>query len=58
MILGMIVTGFFWGFMSDTLGRQKLIVITYGLDALFNFIAGLAQNFPVLLAAKMADGLV
>lgn len=54
----MIATGFIWGFLSDTLGRQKLLVIGFGLDAFFNILAGLAQNFTVLLVAKLLDGLM
>lgn len=52
----MIISAFFWGFLSDTLGRQKLLVISFTLDAVFNITAGLAQSFEILLAAKLIAG--
>lgn len=56
LILGMITSAFFWGFFSDTLGRKRLLVIGFALDALFSIIVGLSQNFTILLVAKLFSG--
>ncbi|XP_022908737.2 synaptic vesicle glycoprotein 2B-like [Onthophagus taurus] len=56
--LGMISSAFIWGFLADAFGRKKLLVIGYGLDAFFVFIAGLSQNFEMLMAAKFMTGFV
>lgn len=56
--VGMITSAFFWGFFSDTLGRKRLLVIGFALDALFSIIVGLSQNFTVLLVAKLFSGFI
>ncbi|XP_017773775.1 PREDICTED: synaptic vesicle glycoprotein 2B-like [Nicrophorus vespilloides] len=47
-----------WGFLSDTYGRKRLLVIGYLLDAFFALIAGLTQTFPMLLFAKFMGGFI
>nr|CAD7414189.1 unnamed protein product [Timema cristinae] len=53
---GMICSAFLWGFLSDTLGRQKLLVVGFFLDATCGFISSLSQNFGVLVVFRFFSG--
>ncbi|VEN47194.1 unnamed protein product [Callosobruchus maculatus] len=55
---GMISSAFIWGYLSDTLGRKKLLVIGYLLDALLVTISAFSQNFYVLITTKFLGGLI
>lgn len=56
--LGMVTSAMLWGFLADTLGRRKLLVFGYLLDAVFVFIAGISQNFAMIAAAKFFGGFI
>ncbi|CAH1406695.1 unnamed protein product [Nezara viridula] len=53
---GMISSGFVWGFLSDKLGRKKLLVIGFLLDFLMNFLTGLVPSLPFMLVFKYLSG--
>lgn len=53
---GMITSGLFWGFFADTLGRRKLLILGYYLDALIVLCSGLSQSFEMLLTFKYFGG--
>nr|CAI5835076.1 unnamed protein product [Callosobruchus analis] len=55
---GMISSAFVWGYLSDTLGRKKLLVVGYLLDALLVTISAFSQNFYVLITTKFLGGLI
>ncbi|XP_019755067.2 synaptic vesicle glycoprotein 2C [Dendroctonus ponderosae] len=55
---GMISTGFVWGYLCDTLGRKKLLVTGYLLDAIFVFLASSSQSFAMLMVAKFFGGFI
>nr|XP_022910461.1 synaptic vesicle glycoprotein 2B-like [Onthophagus taurus] len=55
---GMISSAFLWGFLSDTLGRKKLLIIGFALDAFFIIVAGLSQTYEMILAAKYMTGFI
>ncbi|CAG9840030.1 unnamed protein product [Diabrotica balteata] len=55
---GMISSAFVWGFLCDTLGRRKLLIIGFLLDGLFLMIAALSQNFQLLMVAKFLGGFI
>lgn len=54
--LGMISTGFFWGYLSDTLGRKKLLITGYFLDAMFVMLSATSQSFTMLMVSKFFGG--
>lgn len=56
LYLGMVTSGFVWGFLSDTLGRKKLLVFGYLTDAFFVVLAGVSQSYGLLLFAKFMNG--
>lgn len=56
--MGMVSSGFLWGFLSDTLGRKKIMVYGYLLDAFFVFLAGISQTYELLLFSKFMNGFV
>ncbi|XP_068910938.1 synaptic vesicle glycoprotein 2B-like isoform X2 [Tenebrio molitor] len=53
---GMISGGCLWGFLSDTLGRKKIMITTYLLDGLMVIISGFSQNFTMLFTCKFLGG--
>ncbi|CAH1996788.1 unnamed protein product [Acanthoscelides obtectus] len=55
---GMISSAFIWGYLCDTLGRKKLLVVGYLLDGLFVIISAFSQNFYVLITTKFLGGLI
>ncbi|XP_050515583.1 synaptic vesicle glycoprotein 2B isoform X2 [Diabrotica virgifera virgifera] len=55
---GMISGCFFWGFLLDVYGRQKLMTIGYLLAAGFNFLGSLSQSFDMLLFCKFFGGFI
>lgn len=52
----MITSGLFWGFLADTLGRKKLLIIGYYLDAVMVLCSGLSQSFEMLASFKYFGG--
>lgn len=56
--LGMISSAFIWGFLCDTLGRKKLLVVGYFLDTIFVVISSLSQSFLLLMITKFLGGFI
>lgn len=54
--LGMISSAFVWGFLIDTLGRKKLLVVGYLLDGIFVVASSFSQNFIFLIVFKFLGG--
>ncbi|KAJ9595019.1 hypothetical protein L9F63_013685, partial [Diploptera punctata] len=55
---GMISSAFLWGFLSDTLGRRKLLVAGYLVLAIIMILSSLSQVFWVLALFKFFGGFV
>ncbi|XP_018562422.1 synaptic vesicle glycoprotein 2B-like isoform X2 [Anoplophora glabripennis] len=55
---GMISSGFIWGYICDTIGRKKVMIIGYLLDGFFTLMASCSQNFAMLLIAKFFGGFI
>ena len=53
---GMITSAFLWGFMSDVLGRKKLLVYGFFLDAAFNILVAFSQNRLAIMIFKFMGG--
>ena len=56
-ILGFGVAQLFWGPLADRYGRKQLLVGGLILYCLLGFVAGVASSFPLLLAARVLQGM-
>jgi MFS family permease len=54
----MVSGAFFWGFLSDTLGRQKLLLVGYYLLAALIVASSFSQAFWILSVFKFLGGFV
>lgn len=57
LFLGMLAGAWFWGTLSDAIGRRFSFMATIGLDSLFGLLSALAPSFPVLLVLRFLTGL-
>lgn len=55
---GMITSAFLWGFLSDTYGRKRLLVVGFLLDSTFNILCALSQNMVAIMVFKFMGGFV
>ncbi|XP_050083648.1 uncharacterized protein LOC126570149 isoform X2 [Anopheles aquasalis] len=55
---GMISSAFLWGFLSDTYGRKRLLVVGFLLDSTFNVLCALSQNVVTIMVFKFMGGFV
>jgi DHA1 family bicyclomycin/chloramphenicol resistance-like MFS transporter len=56
-VLGMGMGTLFWGPISDSYGRKRIVVLGIGLYSVAALVASQAQSLEVLLAARFAQGL-
>ncbi|MEI7742653.1 MAG: MFS transporter [Chloroflexota bacterium] len=56
-ILALAVAAWFWGPLSDRIGRKASVVTASGLLVIPSIAAALAPTYPLLLAARVAQGL-
>ncbi|XP_063912368.1 synaptic vesicle glycoprotein 2C-like isoform X2 [Zophobas morio] len=54
----MISSGVIWGFLFDTLGRRKLLMIGYFLDFLCVLVSAFSQTKAMLITAKFFGGFI
>ncbi|XP_023311297.1 synaptic vesicle glycoprotein 2B isoform X1 [Anoplophora glabripennis] len=55
---GMITSGFFWGYLSDSLGRKRIITYGYFLNGLVGIMGSMSPNILLLMIAKFFNGLL
>lgn len=55
---GMISSAMIWGYLSDTLGRKKLLVCGYLLDAAVNIFVSFSQSKISIMIFKFFSGFV
>lgn len=55
---GMIASAIVWGYLADTLGRKKILVVGYLLDAVCVVCSSMSQNFLMLVIFKFFGGLM
>ncbi|KAJ8977730.1 hypothetical protein NQ317_019405 [Molorchus minor] len=55
---GMITSGAVWGFLFDTLGRKKLLIIGFFADACFVVISAFSQSIVPLMICKFLGGFI
>lgn len=54
--LGIVITSYFWGFLADTWGRQKVIRIGAFGGFIFSFISAFSINTPILIICRFFAG--
>lgn len=54
--MGMISSAILWGFLSDVLGRKKLLVYGYLLDGVFNILCAISPSFIAISVFKFLGG--
>lgn len=57
-VAGMISSAFISGFVADTFGRKRCLMISFSLDAFFVILCGFSQNFQMLIMSKFMTGFV
>ncbi|XP_058984032.1 synaptic vesicle glycoprotein 2B [Musca domestica] len=55
---GMIASAIVWGYLADTQGRKKILVVGYLADAVCVVCSSLSQNFVMLVSFKFLGGLI
>ncbi|XP_045483775.1 synaptic vesicle 2-related protein-like isoform X2 [Harmonia axyridis] len=55
---GTITSAFFWGFLFDTFGRRKLLMIGYFMDAVIVIISAFSPNKHFLMFMKFLGGFI
>ncbi|KAL9895224.1 uncharacterized protein ACN2A1_006007 isoform 1-T1 [Glossina fuscipes fuscipes] len=53
---GMITSAIVWGYLADTQGRKKILVIGCLADAISSACCSLSQNFQMLIVFKFIEG--
>lgn len=53
---GMITSAVIWGYLADTIGRRKVLIYGYLIDAICVLCSSLTQNFEMLVAFKFLGG--
>ncbi|XP_019884460.1 synaptic vesicle glycoprotein 2B [Camponotus floridanus] len=56
--VGMMLSGFMWGYLADVKGRKKIILYGYLADGICNIFAGFSQNFETLVFFKFLSGFI
>ncbi|CAG5922534.1 unnamed protein product [Menidia menidia] len=54
--LGMMVGAFFWGGMSDKLGRRQCLLICMSTNGFFAFLSSFVQGYGVFLLCRVVAG--
>lgn len=54
--IGMVLSGFVWGYLADVKGRKKIILYGYMADGICNILTGFSQNFETLVFFKFLTG--
>ncbi|KAK9512276.1 hypothetical protein O3M35_000739 [Rhynocoris fuscipes] len=55
---GMIASAFFWGFLSDTFGRQPLLTFGFLVDSLMGMCASFSPNLWTMVFFKFMSGMM
>lgn len=54
--LGIVLTSYFWGFLADTWGRQKVVCASSLSGFLFSFLSAFVTNFYGLVIIRFLVG--
>jgi MFS family permease len=56
-IAGWALGGFFWGFISDKIGRVKALALSVGLFGIFTLLISFASSWEFVVLLRLASGL-
>lgn len=54
--IGMVVSGHFWGFLADTMGRKKTLLPSLLLGFLFSLLSSFSTTFWILATMRFLNG--
>lgn len=54
--LGMMVGAFFWGGMSDKVGRRQCLLICMSTNGFFAFLSSFVQGYGLFLLCRLVAG--
>lgn len=54
--LGLIITGHFWGFLTDSLGRRKVALYCITIHLIFSVLTALSLNIWTILTFRVLSG--
>ncbi|EEB11266.1 synaptic vesicle protein, putative [Pediculus humanus corporis] len=57
-LIGMTLSGFIWGILSDSAGRKNILIIIFGSDTIITIMTAMAQNLNLLIACKFLSGII
>ena len=53
----MLIGGYVWGGLGDSLGRRVNLMVSMSFDAIFAMSSALALDFPTFLTLRFISGL-
>jgi putative MFS transporter len=56
VFLGMLAGAWFWGWISDHIGRKTGFMSTVAIDSIFGLLSALSPSFPWLVVLRTATG--
>lgn len=54
--LGMMLGAFFWGGLSDRVGRKQILLISLSVNGFFAFLSSFVQGYNMFLFCRMVSG--
>lgn len=53
---GIIVSSHFWGYIADTKGRRRTLIVSLGLTAICALVSGLSVNYTMMVVMRFLVG--